>query len=119
MKAIAEIRRDKLEMLIKEFGTQEKVAELGKTSAIYLSQIRNQTPDAKTGKPRQMGDPTARKLEIGCEKEHGWMDNLPTYAELNGTQDPRAKAMSVFESLPPDQWDIALRLLDALAQPGQ
>ena len=81
MKTIAEIRLHNLELLIQEFGTQDKVAEAGETSSVYLSQIKNQTPDNKTGKLRQMGDDMARKLEIGCKKERGWMDNLHTSAE--------------------------------------
>lgn len=75
MKTIAEIRRDNLALLTTEFGSQDKVAELADTSSVYLSQIRNEAPDAKTGKLRQMGDPMARKIEIGCAKERGWMDH--------------------------------------------
>lgn len=75
MKTIAEIRRDNLALLTDEFGSQDKVAELAETSSVYLSQIRNEAPDAKTGKPRQMGDPMARKIEAGCSKERGWMDH--------------------------------------------
>ena len=76
MKTVSEIRLDNLELLIVELGTQEKVADAGGTSSVYLSQIKNRTPDKKTGKPRQMGDDMARKLEEGCKKERGWMDNI-------------------------------------------
>lgn len=75
MKTINEIRLDNLEALITEFGKAELVAEKGETSSVYLSQIRNRAPDKKTGKLRQMGDDIARKLERGCNKEIGWMDN--------------------------------------------
>lgn len=81
MKTIAEIRLDNLDLLIAEFGTQDRVAEKSGTSPVYLSQIKNKTPDAKTGKLRQMGDPTARKLESGCGKEIGWMDNTHSPAK--------------------------------------
>lgn len=50
------------------------VAELGGTSSIYLSQIRNKAKDAKTGRPREMGSAMARKLEEGAGKAWGWMD---------------------------------------------
>ena len=76
MKTIAEIRRANLEKLIQEHDTQNRVAELCGSSAVYLSQIRNRAKDAKTGKPRQMGDDLARQLEKGCGKPPGWMDNL-------------------------------------------
>lgn len=118
MKTIAEIRREKLELLIKEFGSQDHVAELGKTSPVYLSQIRNQTPDEKTGKPRQMGDRSARKLETGCGKELGWMDNAPTMIEIYGEKDPRVLMLAMMESLPEYEWPIAVRLVGAIAQPS-
>lgn len=117
MQTVDEIRLKNLERLIAEFGTQERVAELAETSPVYLSQIMNAARDSKTGKVRQIGDPLARKLETGCNKERGWMDNPPTYIELHGTNDPRTKAMMLMEHLPADQWETALRLLNALAQP--
>jgi hypothetical protein len=84
MQTIAEIRLLNLDLLIEEFGTQDKVSELGGTSSVYLSQIRNQALDAKTGKPREMGSPISRKLEIGCGKERGWMDHLHGVAKIDG-----------------------------------
>ena len=115
MKTIAEIRLENLDLLIGEFGSQEKVAELGDTSSVYLSQIRNQTPDAKTGKPRQMGDPMARKLEEGCKKERGWMDHeqMPhTYrsAKLQA-------AIGVMEHMEYWQLDQAIKIVNTIAEP--
>lgn len=81
MKTIAEIRLDNLDLLIAEHGTQDRVAELGGTSSVYLSQVKNKSPDKKTGKLRQMGDDMARKLELGCGKEVGWMDNIHPQTE--------------------------------------
>lgn len=75
MKTVSEIRLDNLDILIEEYGTQDKVAEAAGTSSVYLSQIKNRSADAKTGKLRQMGDDMARKLEAGCNKERGWMDH--------------------------------------------
>lgn len=87
MKTIAEIRLENLEALIKELGTQDKVAEAAGTSSVYLSQIKNKAADAKTGKLRQMGDDMARKIEIGCGKEVGWMDNNHAPAEYEHVPD--------------------------------
>ena len=81
MKTIAEIRLANLDALLDEFGTQEKVAEAGGTSSVYLSQIRNKAANVKSGKLRSMGDDMARKLEIGCNKEVGWMDNIHTLTQ--------------------------------------
>lgn len=94
MKTIADIRLENLELLVVEFGTQDKVAELAETSPVYLSQLRNKAPDSKTGKLRQIGDPMARKLELGCRKEVGWMDNvhalLPHKVAAVGVSEPTA-----------------------------
>jgi len=71
---ISDIRHENLERLIEEFGTQDEVANLGTTSPVYISQIRNKALDSKTGRPREMGNIVARKLETGCKKPVGWMD---------------------------------------------
>ena len=57
-----------------ELGSLESVADAGSTSSVYLSQVKHQTIDRKTGKPRQMGGAIARRLEVGCNKPKGWMD---------------------------------------------
>lgn len=74
MKTVAEIRRSNLESLVAEIGSLESVADAASSSAIYLSQVKHQTIDRKTGKPRQMGGAIARRLEVGCNKPKGWMD---------------------------------------------
>lgn len=74
MKTIAEIRRANLDLLAQEFGTIDLVAARSGTSPVYLSQIKHQAIDAKTGKTREMGTVVARKLDKGCGKMPGWMD---------------------------------------------
>ncbi len=69
-----EIRRENLELAIKRLGTAAKLAEAAKTSAAYLSQIRNRTPDSKSGTPKMMGDAMARRIEEALGEPHGWMD---------------------------------------------
>lgn len=99
MKTVSEIRLENLDLLITELGTQEKVAEAGGTSSVYLSQIKNRTPDKKTGKPRQMGDDMARKLEEGCLKERGWMDNIRPNSEAYAPA-PKVVALVAAEAEP-------------------
>jgi hypothetical protein len=115
MQTIDEIRRANLEILIEENGTQDKVAELGLTSPVYLSQLRNQTPDTKTGKLRQMGDPTARKLEAGCGKERGWMDN--PHAPMSYRQALINNVVTAMEKMPDHQILQTQRIVDAIPQP--
>ncbi len=120
MQTISETRRARLAMLVKSHGGSlaalNEALDLDRTDAT-LSQIRTQAPHSKTGKPRVMGDDLARKIEQRLGLEEGWMDTPPSYAELHGEDDPRTKALLLMESMPPDQWATAVRLLDALAKP--
>jgi len=84
-----EIRRENLEVAIKRLGTAAKLAEAAKTSAAYLSQIRNRTPDSKTGTPKMMGDAMARRIEVALGEPHGWMDKSHLF---QGAQAAQAEA---------------------------
>lgn len=119
MQTAAETRRSRLEMLIRQFGSVADLnTKLGwSRTDPKLAQIRNANARVGRGKPYQMGDAMAREIEEKLELERGWMDTPPSYAELHGEHDPRAKALAVFEALPEDQWATALRLIGALAQP--
>lgn len=76
MKTVEENRRDWLEALIAERGS---IAELNiqlerdRTDAT-LSQIKNQSPHHKTGKPRTMGSDVARDIEVKLGLERGSLD---------------------------------------------
>jgi len=74
MKTNDEIRRDNLVIAIERFRTASALAEKAGVAAAYLSQIKNQTPDSKTGKPKAMGDEVARKIESALKEPEGWMD---------------------------------------------
>lgn len=117
MKTIAEIRLENLERLIEEFETADAVAEMCGTSAVYLSQSRNQARDSKTKKPRQLGDDLARKLEIGCKKEIGWMDHEPPPKSYRASRIQHAVA--VMEHMEDWQLDQAIKIVDTIAQPPQ
>lgn len=69
-----EVRRQNLEIAIKRSGSATKLAEAAKTSAAYLSQIKNRTPDSKSGTPKTMGDDMARRIEAAIGEQPGWMD---------------------------------------------
>jgi hypothetical protein len=121
MQTILETRLARLAILVKRYdGSLAKLNEalgLDRTDST-LSQIRTGAVHSKTGKTRGMGDNLARKIEEKLGLERGWMDTPPTYGELHGEQDPRAKALAVFEALPEHQWPVALRLIGALVQPA-
>ncbi|MGI4846189.1 MAG: S24 family peptidase [Janthinobacterium lividum] len=69
-----EVRRQNLVLAIERAGSAAKLAELAKTSAAYLSQIKNRTPDSKSGTPKTMGDDMARRIEAAIGEQAGWMD---------------------------------------------
>lgn len=108
-------------MLVKKFdGVANVNKELGwEVTNARLYQIHNRSIRSDRGTPFEMGDATARTIEEKLSLDLGWMDTPPTYEELHAENDPRAKAMLLMEALPPDQWDTAVRLLDALAKPAK
>jgi SOS-response transcriptional repressor LexA len=69
-----EVRRQNLLVAIERTGSAAKLAALSNTSPAYLSQIKNRTPDSKTGTPKTMGDDMARRIEAAIEEPIGWMD---------------------------------------------
>lgn len=71
---IDEIRRQRLELIIRESGTVKAVAERLGVSPAQVSQWRNQSVDPKTGKPRVMHRNSARRVESLWEKPMNWMD---------------------------------------------
>lgn len=117
MKTIAEIRLVNLELLISEFKTAEAVANKANTNPVYLSQIRNRTPDSKTKRPREIGEPLARKLELACGKERGWMDHEHP---VNTYRHQRIKhAVIVMEHMEDWQLDQAVKIVDTIAEPAK
>ncbi|QOR55255.1 MAG: hypothetical protein SHS37scaffold220_24 [Phage 67_12] len=104
MNTIGSIRRANLERLVMRAGTLEALAQSADTTSIYLSQIRNQAVDAKSGRPREMGTAMARRLERASGKPDGWMDvdhssepdekfsPFAKFSPLIDTQDDRVKA---------------------------
>lgn len=69
-----EVRRQNLLIAIERAGSAAKLAEDAKTSPAYLSQIKNRTPDSKSGTPKMMGDDMARRIEVAIGEQPGWMD---------------------------------------------
>lgn len=119
MHTIAEIRRLRLEQLISEHGG--KIADLNEAIGLTrtdstLSRIRNANVRLERGKPFQMGDPMARRLEEKLGKAVGWMDNLP-YAE-DPTLDHKLQHLwHVAQELAPYQVDQAIKIIATLTEP--
>lgn len=73
MDQIADIRHRNLLALIEEAGSPAELARITGVQAAYISQVKNRSP-TPSGRPRGIGDDTARKLEAGMGKAKGWMD---------------------------------------------
>lgn len=80
MLTASECRRANLELLVQREGTLEAVAARVGTSPIYLSQIRTQAEDVKTGRARGMGSVLARRFETAFDLPAGWMDQQHPHA---------------------------------------
>lgn len=78
MDTVDSIRLAKLEKAIARMGSIEALAEAAGLSAAYISQVRNELPDSKTGTPKRLGRIAARKIETALEEERGWMDSAHT-----------------------------------------
>ena len=120
MQTVFETRRIRLRMLIDKHGS---IADLNvalgwERTFARLSQIQNRSIRSDRGTPYEMGDVTAREIEEKLGLEEGWMDTPPTYAELHGEDDPKAKVMLLMEQIPQEDWPKAVRLLGALAEPA-
>jgi len=77
MSTIEEIRHKRLLQLIEEANGLTPIAKaLGLANTSTISQYKNRTPDSRTGKPKGIGSPFARRLEKVCKKPQGWMDTL-------------------------------------------
>jgi len=96
MDTIEITRVKRLKILKEEFGSYAKITEKTGLSESQLSQWANQSPDSKTGRPRVMHSDSARKIEIGCSKPTGWMDQ-PVYdeSEINKEYAISSENMSV------------------------
>lgn len=112
MKTSDEIRRENLEVAIKRAGSASKLAEAAATSPAYISQIRNKTPDSKTGKPKMMGDDMARRIEAAIGEANGWLDT--SHGAVGNVS-----AYDVDDPLPDDMVLIPESRIEFSAGPGK
>lgn len=79
MQTIDQIRHARFLELLNdsESGSVKAMAERIGVSAAQVSQIKNRSPHSKTGKPRNIGDEFARRIEEAYAKPVGWMDSHP------------------------------------------
>jgi hypothetical protein len=101
METIDAIHRHRLALLIKEAGSQAKLAALSGKSAAQISQWLNASKDSKTGKPRAMDRSTAREFERVCKKPPGWMDQPIGAPTAMAANEP-----SVFEVLTEEEREM-------------
>lgn len=119
MKTIGQIRRENLLLLLEKHGSMANLNEkigLLRTDAT-LSQIKNQSRESKTGKPKMMGVTQARRIEQSLDLPTGWMDNdqlPPSYR-----QQRIAHVAMAMERMTDYQVDQTVQIVDTLAQPAK
>lgn len=74
MKTIEETYRERLKILIDEYGSQAELSAVINKSPAQISQWLNATPSAATGKPRSLKSDTAREIEKATGKPYAWFD---------------------------------------------
>lgn len=119
MQTVYETRRSRLRLLLNRYKTYAQLNEAlewPRTDS-RLSRIRNANVRSdRAGKVFQMGDNIAREIEAKLSLPEGWMDTPPSYAELHGEFDPRAKAEAMLAAMDGEHLNTAIRLLDALTK---
>ncbi len=73
MKSIEEIRRERLNLLVQEYGSQAELARKIDKNPTQIWQWINGTPSAN-GTPRSLRTATAREIEKRANKPQGWLD---------------------------------------------
>lgn len=116
MQTIDEIRRDRLELLIQKHGSIAALNELlgYERTDSRLSQIRTQAKRSSGGKPRAMGDDTARYIEDKLQLPRGWMD---TNAEMErrAADQRTVEILEMLNRLPAWQVDQVASIVRAFA----
>lgn len=90
MLTVHEVRHANLQMLIKQLGSVQALADLLGRSHSQVSQLRTRSVNKATGKVRVIGDDLARIIEQKVGKPHGWMDSLDPDAEPGAAKRTRA-----------------------------
>ncbi len=119
MQTVYETRRARLGMLREQYKSWAALNEaLGweRTSA-RLSQIFNQTERKERGTTYEMGDPTAREIEVKLSLQLGWMDTPPG-TEYAPTDERIRRVIKVMEGMPEWQVQQALKIIDTIAEPA-
>jgi hypothetical protein len=123
MNTVEETRRIRLRMLVKKHESMANLCQLlgyARNETATLTRILNANiRHDRAGKPYNMGSPMARQIEETLFLGTGWMDTPPTYAELAGGDDPRAKVALAMERMPDSEIYQLQRFVDAVAQPAK
>lgn len=119
MLTISEVRRTRLEQLVKEHGSMANLCQaLGyaRNDAAKLARITNgNVRHERGGKAYNMGDSMARSIEEKLSLERGWMDNLPLYDDP-AVEERIRHLHKLAEELAPYQVDQLIKIGATLAE---
>lgn len=95
---ISEIRKANLLRLLESYSTQKEFAELVDTPTSYITQITQGTL-GKNGKPVNLGNTVARRIEKMLNLEHGYMDvdhsEKPNIVQFNPQVAPKSDDLRI------------------------
>lgn len=99
---IQDIRHKRLLKLLREMGSQAKLAEASGYAPAYINQLLQ--------RKRSIGEKTARKIESILGKEHNWLDKD---SSVNYESTELKEAINILRRLPEDDLSKVLYLLRA------
>lgn len=123
MKTVEETRRERLQMLVTQYGGMANLVEkLGsaRNETATLTRILNANiRHERGGQPYVMGSPKAREIEKALGLAEGWMDTPPSTAELFGSSAPLDRMAEIMATMEPEMQYKVVRMVAALAQPSE
>ena len=91
-------------------GVLRRLSTISGVPPSLLSMLAGGALHSGSGKPRQIGDDTARKLEVGMSKEPNWMD-----VDRESARDHKeAAALDKWRTLSDDDKAVIMQMMDAL-----
>lgn len=99
---IQHIRRKRLERLINEYGTQEKLGEVIGISTGYVNHMFTAY--------RPITEKSARRIEKACNKPDGWMDTDPG----DNLSEEWNSLLAIFREAPEEKRQLAIRMMRTL-----
>lgn len=115
---LAEIRRENMGQLVKEFGGNKELGEVIEKSEAQVGQWVVGSKDSKTGKRRGMRDDTCRWIEEKTGKPKGWLDidhSAQIETNIAPTFEGAIRLLTLYASVSPSAQEMILGFAENMA----